>query len=104
MTETIRQRLGRENFPNIPPRADPMAMCPMAKMCERMMDKPRSGSLLVLPGALLTVLGVLVFIEPRVMVWFVGGLAILIGMMFFMMARFIGKLQKPPVRIRRMHG
>jgi hypothetical protein len=74
-------------------------MCPMAKMCGRMMEKPRSGSFLMLPGALLIVLGVLIFVEPRIVVWLVASVAILMGLMFFMMARFVGRSQKPPVGI-----
>ena len=74
-------------------------MCPMAKMCGRMIEKPRSGSFLMLPGALLIVLGVLIFVEPRIVIWLVGSLAILMGVMFFMMARFIGRLHKPRVGI-----
>jgi hypothetical protein len=74
-------------------------MCPMAKMCGRMMEKPRSGSFLMLPGALLIVLGVLIFVEPRIVVWLVASVVILAGLMFFVMARFIGKLPKPPVGI-----
>jgi len=70
------------------------AMCPMAKACERMMEKPRSGALLMLPGLLLIVLGVLIFIEPRIAVWLVGSVVILMGVMFFMMARFIGRPHK----------
>jgi hypothetical protein len=100
MTETILQQHERDDFPNFTPRAGPMAMCPMAKMCERMMEKPRAGSFLMLPGALLILLGVLIFIEPRVVVWLAGGFAILMGMMFFMMARFIGRLHKPSVGMR----
>jgi uncharacterized membrane protein HdeD (DUF308 family) len=76
-----------------------MAMCPMAKMCERMMEKPHSGSLLILPGALLIVLGVLIFVEPRIVIWLVGSVAILMGALFFMIARFIGRVRKPPVGI-----
>ena len=76
-----------------------ISMCPMAKMCGRMMEKPRSGSFLMLPGALLIVLGVLIFVEPRIVVWLVASVAILMGLMFFMMARFVGRLQKPPVGI-----
>jgi hypothetical protein len=71
----------------------------MAKMCGRMMEKPRSGSFLMLPGALLIVLGVLIFVEPRIVVWLVASVAILMGLMFFMMARFVGRSQKPPVGI-----
>lgn len=103
MTENILHQHRRENSPDFTPRADPMAMCPMAKMCERMMDKPHSGALLMLPGALLILLGVLIFIQPLVVVWLVGGLAIVAGVLFFAMARFIGKLHKPPVGMR-AHG
>jgi uncharacterized membrane protein HdeD (DUF308 family) len=67
----------------------------MAKMCERMMEKPPSGTLLMLPGALLIALGVLIFLEPRIVVWLVGAVAILMGIMFFMMARFVGRMHKP---------
>lgn len=72
------------------------AMCPMAKMCDRMMEKPHSGSLLILPGVLLIALGVLVFIEPRIAAWLVGTLLVLMGAMFFMMARFMGRMHKAP--------
>jgi uncharacterized membrane protein HdeD (DUF308 family) len=77
--------------------AGQMATCPMAKMCGRIMEKPHSGSLLMLPGALLIVLGVLIFVEPRIVIWLVGSFAILMGVMFLMMARFIGRFHKPPV-------
>ena len=72
------------------------AMCPMAKMCDRMMEKPHSGSLLILPGVLLIALGVLVFIEPRIAAWLVGAFLLLMGVMFFMMARFMGRMHKAP--------
>ena len=76
-------------------RQNPMAMCPMAKMCGRMMEKPPSGAILMLPGALLIALGVLIFLEPRIVVWLAGAVAILMGIMFFMMARFVGRMHKP---------
>ncbi|HZM35681.1 MAG TPA: hypothetical protein VFC18_14460 [Burkholderiales bacterium] len=77
---------------------NPMATCPMAKICKGMMEKSPSRSLFVLPGLLLIVLGVLIFVEPRIVVWLVASVAILMGLMFFMMARFIGRLRKPPGR------
>ena len=92
MSEILWQQPASDKSRDMTPRADPMAMCPMAKMCGRMMEKPHSGSFLVLPGALLILLGVLIFIEPRLAAWLAGGIAILIGTMLFMMARFIGKL------------
>lgn len=76
--------------------AKSMAMCPMAKTCARMMEKPHSGSLLMLPGLLLIVLGVLIFIEPRIAAWLVGSLVVLLGVMFFMMARSMGRMHKTP--------
>lgn len=72
------------------------AMCPMAKMCDRMMEKPHSSSVLIVPGVLLILLGVLIFIEPRMAAWLVGGLVVLMGVMFFVMARFMGKTRKAP--------
>ena len=93
MTEQTIQQTGPQKSVGRP--AQPMAMCPMAKMCQGMMAKPRSSALLMLPGVLLIVLGVLIFIEPRIAAWLVGALAILMGIMFFMMARFIGRFHKP---------
>lgn len=77
-------------------KTNPMAMCPMAKTCARMMERPHSSSFLMLPGLLLIVLGVLIFIEPRIAAWLVGSLAVLMGVMFFMMARFMGRMHKAP--------
>ena len=92
MDETIQQTEAQKSV--VRP-AQAMATCPMAKMCEGMMEKPRSSTLLMLPGVLLIVLGVLIFIEPRIAAWLIGALAILMGVMFFMMARFIGRFHKP---------
>lgn len=74
-------------------RPNPMAMCPMASMCERMMEKPGSGLLLMLPGAVLILLGALIFLEPRIVVWLAGTVAVLLGVMLLMMARFMGRFR-----------
>ncbi len=95
MIDDTMQRATGEQSPGATPRQYAMAMCPMAKMCERMMKKPHSGSFLMLPGALLIALGVLIFLEPRIVVWLVATVAILMGIMFIMMARFVGRLHKP---------
>jgi hypothetical protein len=50
------------------------------------------GFLLVIPGFLLVVGGVLIFIEPRVLVWLVGSTAILIGLVMLLFAIFIRKM------------
>jgi hypothetical protein len=46
--------------PETKPPAGAMAMCPMAKMCMGMTEKRPSGLLLMLPGVLLIVVGVLI--------------------------------------------
>ena len=95
MIDDTTQRAVEDKSHGATPRQYPMAMCPMAKMCGRMMEQPPSGTILMLPGALLIALGVLMFLEPRIVVWLVATVAILMGLLFFMMARFVGRLHKP---------
>ena len=59
--------------PRITPRPTPMAMCPMATMCKGMMEKPPSGFFVMLAGAVLIALGMLIFFEPRIIIWLIGG-------------------------------
>lgn len=92
LAHTIQQGAG-ESSPGTTPRANPMAMCPMAKMCGRMLDKPPSRFFLMLPGALLILLGVFIFLEPRIVVWLAGAVAVLLGIMLLVMARFMGRLR-----------
>ena len=66
-----------------------MEMCPMASMCKGMAKNPRFGFLLVIPGLLLVLLGVLAFIEPRVLVWLVASASILFGLVMLFFAMFI---------------
>lgn len=73
----------------------PMAMCPIATTCSRMMEKPRSGLLLMLPGAVLIVLGIAIFLEPRIVVWLAGTLAVLLGIVLLTLAHFIGRSRSP---------
>ncbi|MDH3469033.1 MAG: hypothetical protein OES26_24640 [Gammaproteobacteria bacterium] len=69
-----------------------MSMCPMARMCGGMMKKRSSGWLLMLPGILLIILGVLIFVEPQILVWFIAAATILMGIMLLMMAGFIRRM------------
>ena len=69
-----------------------MEMCPMGSMCKGMMEKPGSGFFLMIPGLLLVLGGVLIFIEPRVLLWLVGGALILIGLAVLFFAGFIRKM------------
>ena len=52
--------------------AEPMPMCPMAETCKGMMEKPTSGLMLSVPGIVLIALGIVVIVEPRILVWLVA--------------------------------
>jgi uncharacterized membrane protein HdeD (DUF308 family) len=67
----------------------PMPMCPMAETCKGLMDKPRRGVGLIIPGLLLIALGVVVLIEPRILVWLVAAVFVLMGLMMLFLARFM---------------
>lgn len=69
-----------------------MEMCPMASMCKGMADRPGVGVLLLIPGLLLVLGGVLIFIEPRVLVWLMGSASILIGLVMLFFAIFMRKM------------
>jgi len=66
-----------------------MPMCPMAEKCKGMMEKPFSGFMVVMPGFFLIVLGVVVFIEPQILVWLVAAVLVMMGVGMLMFARFM---------------
>ncbi len=57
----------------------PMPMCPMADACKRMMDNLPSRFLMFLPGIVFIVIGVLVAVEPSILVWLIAAVSIFIG-------------------------
>ena len=67
----------------------PMPMCPMAGMCKGIMEKPGSGLMLLIPGVVFIILGVVILIEPRVLLWFVALAFIVMGVAMLMFARFM---------------
>lgn len=72
--------------------ATPMPMCPMAETCKGMMEKPFSGLVLIIPGIVFIVLGVLIVIDPRILVWLVAVLFVVMGIMMLVMANFVRKI------------
>ena len=64
-----------------------MSMCPMAEKCKGMMEKPFSGFMVVMPGIFLIVLGVVVFIEPQILIWLVAAVLVMMGVGMLMFAR-----------------
>ncbi len=77
-----------------------MPMCPMAKTCKGMMDKPFSGFMIVIPGIFLIVLGLVVLVEPRVLVWLMAAVLVVLGIAMVMFGRVMGKFRK---RIQSTH-
>ena len=71
---------------------DPMPMCPMGEMCKGMMAKPFSGLVLIVPGLIFIGLGVLIVIEPKVLVWLIAAFAIIMGLIMLGMAAFIRRI------------
>jgi uncharacterized membrane protein HdeD (DUF308 family) len=58
-------------------------------MCERMLKKPPSAFAPMLAGIALIVIGALIFVEPRILVWLAGAALVVFGIMLLMMARFV---------------
>ena len=69
-----------------------MEMCPMAGMCKGMMAKQHSRLVLLLPGLVLILVGVIILIEPRVLVWLIAAVVIFLGIFFLMIANFIHRM------------
>lgn len=67
----------------------PMPMCPMAKTCRGMMEKPHFGLMMVLPGIAFIALGVAIAVWPSVLPWLVAAMCILAGSAILMMANFM---------------
>lgn len=66
-------------------------MCPMAATCKGMLNRGRSGLALLAPGAVFILLGVIVLIEPQILVWLVAAALILMGIAMLMFGRFMRK-------------
>lgn len=66
--------------------------CPMASICKGMMKRKGFGYLLMVPGAVLILGGILILIEPRILFWLVAGALILSGTIMLFFANFIRKM------------
>ena len=72
--------------------ATPAPMCPMAETCRRMMSKPLSGFVMLIPGIAFAALGVLIIIWPSVLPYLVAAALILAGCAMLMMANFMRRI------------
>ena len=78
-----------------------MPTCPMAETCKGMMDKPRSGILMLIPGLILIVLGVSIIMYPQILAWFLAIALIVMGIAMILMVNFMRKFGK---RMQNRHG
>ena len=72
----------------------PMSMCPMAETCKGMMQKPGSGSWMMIPGILFIALGVLVVLYPQILAWLIAIAFIVVGIAMLMMTKFMRGIRK----------
>ncbi len=72
--------------------SSPIPMCPMAKMCGGLMGEHRFGFAPHFMGAILILLGITILIEPRIAVWALALLLILVGVMVIVVASLLRKI------------
>ena len=66
-----------------------MPMCPMAGMCKSMMGRRGSGLMFFVPGIVLIILGVVVLIDPGILLWLVALALIFMGVAMLIVARLM---------------
>ncbi len=71
-----------------------MPTCPMAEKCKEIMGKPFSCLMIVAPGVFLIVLGVVTLIEPRILVWLVAAILLVMGVAALLLASFMHRSRK----------
>jgi uncharacterized membrane protein HdeD (DUF308 family) len=69
--------------------AAPMPMCPMARTCQGMMEKPRIGLVMMIPGIVFIALGLVIIVWPSVLPWLAAAVCILAGGAMLVMANFM---------------
>ena len=72
----------------------PVPTCPMAETCKRMMEKPRTGLWMIIPGVVFIILGVTIIVNPQVLVWLVSIAFIVMGVAMLMMVNFVRSIGK----------
>ena len=70
----------------------PMPMCPMAATCKSIMEKPMLAFFLMVPGILFIAVGILILVEPRILVWLAAAASIVMGVGMLMFANFVRRI------------
>jgi hypothetical protein len=69
-----------------------MPMCPMAETCGHMMTRRRMGFAPLFMGAIFILLGIVIIIEPRIIIWALAAMLIFMGIMMLVMAGFMRRM------------
>ena len=64
----------------------------MASMCQSMMKTRHSRLVLLIPGLFFILLGIVILVEPKLLVWMVAAFVIVLGFLFLMMGNFIHRM------------
>jgi len=64
----------------------------MAETCKGMMEKPLSSFVLIVPALVLIALGVVVLVEPRILVWLVAVALVVMGIAMLVLAKLMRKV------------
>ncbi len=72
--------------------SSPIPLCPMAEICNGMVIKRSVGFAPHFIGAIFILLGITILIEPRIVVWVLAFLLIVIGVMMIVVASLLRKL------------
>jgi hypothetical protein len=69
-----------------------MGSCPISAMFKKTSGKRRFGLLATIPGLLLVLGGMVIILEPQVLVWLLAATSIVTGLMLLAAANFFRKL------------
>jgi multisubunit Na+/H+ antiporter MnhF subunit len=80
---------------------EPMTMCPMASMCRGIVAKPPSRLLLMIPGLTLILVGLLILLEPKVLIWLMATVALILGVLALVIGNAIHRFS---IRLQDAHS
>jgi len=67
----------------------------MAKEFEKTFGSPKLKLSLLLIGIALIVMGIAIILEPRIIIWLMASVSILMGIALLLMAYYINKMKRP---------
>jgi|GEM_PF-2810228 len=68
--------------------------CPMAAKFDKTFGSPKFKLLLCVIGVALIVIGIAIILEPRIVIWLMASVSILMGMALLVMAYYINSMKR----------